>query len=608
MARLTRQPQQPLAVHPKYRPIAGIQPGAFGLYDSTGQPLTVGAGITRITNPQGQAIQFGGSAGLTRAVNVTSYPISLVFQGIAGATPAVSFECVSALATSADHLLRVIYDSTGSAFIRAQAYNGGSVATADCNSSVLTGNRITGVAVFQSQADIRFYFRSDQLGNFTATSATDPGVVLPLNQLGFGVYNGSSALYPTNGSINLAQWVNYGFTAAEAARLLDNPWLLFEAPTRQSFIASGAAAPDMPASCVYCGDEGDSIFEAEDTAPFDFSGDAPMDILPPILPELPQSYEWEDVNEDEALYPSYWAQGPPISDLPAETGGQNLIEDARDQPADEEEPFGFEQSGIAPPDQIFVEDASNQPEDSDEDFGFVASPLDAPIADQIFPELDSQSEETEDDSSFYDAPLSADAVVTDPIQGEDSDDKIEEIEEPEGFTDAPLDAVVAADQIYPDCADAQPEDEEPDASFADPPLAFDVVSDQVFTEDSDAQIDDIEEPDGFADAPLQEDDQGAQHIDQPVEDEEIEGFSDAPFDGPLDLSPIYPECSDNQIDTPDDEAFDFAQAPLAADSVLGPVFPTPSQVLAGVVYGPHGNDYTGTLAPSSGGSAYLRRR
>ena len=39
---------------------------------------------------------------------------------------------------------------------------------------------------------------------------------------------------------------------------------------------------------------------------------------------------------------------------------------------------------------------------------------------------------------------------------------------------------------------------------------------------------------------------------------------------------------------------------------LGLVFPPPSQVSAGVVYGPHGNDYTGTLV--AGGGAFFRRR
>lgn len=38
------------------------------------------------------------------------------------------------------------------------------------------------------------------------------------------------------------------------------------------------------------------------------------------------------------------------------------------------------------------------------------------------------------------------------------------------------------------------------------------------------------------------------------------------------------------------------------------VFPPPGQVLTGVIYGPNGNDYTGTLVQASGGSAYLRRR
>ena len=36
--------------------------------------------------------------------------------------------------------------------------------------------------------------------------------------------------------------------------------------------------------------------------------------------------------------------------------------------------------------------------------------------------------------------------------------------------------------------------------------------------------------------------------------------------------------------------------------ILGPVWPLPSQVLIGVVYGPNGNDYTGTLVPGSGGA------
>jgi hypothetical protein len=40
-----------------------------------------------------------------------------------------------------------------------------------------------------------------------------------------------------------------------------------------------------------------------------------------------------------------------------------------------------------------------------------------------------------------------------------------------------------------------------------------------------------------------------------------------------------------------------------------PVFPLPGEVLLGVVYGPNGSDYTGTLSSSGGGSgSYIRRR
>lgn len=39
----------------------------------------------------------------------------------------------------------------------------------------------------------------------------------------------------------------------------------------------------------------------------------------------------------------------------------------------------------------------------------------------------------------------------------------------------------------------------------------------------------------------------------------------------------------------------------------GAVFPAPGQVLSGVVYGPNGNDYTGTLT-AGGGAVFLRRR
>lgn len=38
------------------------------------------------------------------------------------------------------------------------------------------------------------------------------------------------------------------------------------------------------------------------------------------------------------------------------------------------------------------------------------------------------------------------------------------------------------------------------------------------------------------------------------------------------------------------------------------VFPAPGQVLLGVVYGPNGTDYTGTLVVTSGSGVYLRRR
>lgn len=38
---------------------------------------------------------------------------------------------------------------------------------------------------------------------------------------------------------------------------------------------------------------------------------------------------------------------------------------------------------------------------------------------------------------------------------------------------------------------------------------------------------------------------------------------------------------------------------------IGPVWPLPAQVLLGVIYGPNGNDYTGTLSPTGGGNKII---
>lgn len=412
-------------------------------------------------------------------------------------------------------------------------------------------------------------------------------------------------------------------------------------------ITEASSAVDQPPSQIYYPDDVSLCEHPDqyDPAPFDFYTDTVAnrdEVLPPIAPILPDSFEWDDADLDGAHYPDHWSQAPPIDDNDV---AASRAYDASEQQNETDEDFGFACDAapdVLVADQPFTEDSDAQLEDEDEPFGF-ASDIQA-NDEQAGVECGQDLPDDESVEGFSDAPLADD--LQQPVTVDDASGQLEEDEFAEGFADAPLasDFVPPPDQIVVEDATNQPTDpEDEDFAFADVPLADDNDMARALVVDSSEQLEDIDEDFGSADGPLSDDqplvpvvedaslqppdveDEDFGFTDAPAtedppmpptvddasaqqeEDEFAEGFADAPLAADIvDPNIISPECSDNQVDTPEDESYGFDLPPLPASVAPSAVYPLPSQVLAGVVYGPNGNDYTGTMV--AGGGGFYRRR
>lgn len=357
----------------------------------------------------------------------------------------------------------------------------------------------------------------------------------------------------------------------------------------QADAAAGAAADQPPSQICYIEDvslvDDPAIY---DQSPYDFYTDTTAnraDVQPPIPVELPQSYEWEDVNNaDEALWQWPLSQAPPIADVAALD--MPFTEDSDAQPGDEDEPFGFFDSPL--PDDVFlmmlVVDYDAQNEEEDDWIGFFDAPFETPVVSGFIQpdDTDQPDDDADEPFGFWTDPTPEDSPMLALV--EDSEQP-EENEFAEGFADQPLaaDVIGPVDQIYPEDASNQPLDvDDEDFALQDQPLSADAVVDQVFVEDATYQPADPEDEDfAFSDQP------SAEVADQIVvedgtfqpPDPEDEDF--ATFDQPLasdvfDLNIVWPECSDNQIDTPDDEEFSFSIGPTPDD-----VIPPPAPITSG---------------------------
>ena len=196
-----------------------------------------------------------------------------------------------------------------------------------------------------------------------------------------------------------------------------------------------------------------SDFNDTETEVYDFYANAPLSDPNEVAVSRVEYPDWVDdeLINDEALYPDYWAIPPPIDP--------------------NEVPFPYH-------------DASSEPDEldtSNDDLGFALSPL----ADDNDVAVSRVTDATEQPSDPEDEPFefTQDAV--------------------------PLDAAVTPDQIYPECSDNQLEADEELPDFtqdavADPQV---VQSNQVFVEDGSTNWDvEPEEPtQDFFDAPLSDD-------------------------------------------------------------------------------------------------------
>lgn len=379
---------------------------------------------------------------------------------------------------------------------------------------------------------------------------------------------------------------------------------------------AGAAADQPPSQISYTEDislvDDPAIY---DQSPYDFYTDTTAnraDVVPPIPVELPQSYEWEDVNNaDEALWQWPLSQAPPIADVAALD--MPFTEDSDAQPGEDEEPFGFFDSPL--PDDVLsmlVIDFDAQNEEEEDSVGFFDAPFEAPVVSGFIQpdDIDQPDDDADEPFGFGSGPLQDDDQGSVELANDQPDDEqiegfsidptpedspmlaiVEDSEQPEedefaeGFADQPLgaDVIGPVDQIYPEDASNQPLDvDDEDFALQDQPLSTDAVVDQVFVEDATDQPTDPEDEDfAFSDQP------SAEVADQIVvedgtfqpPDPEDEDF--ATFDQPLasdvfDLNIVWPECSDNQIDTPDDEEFSFSIGPTPDD-----VIPPPAPVTSG---------------------------
>lgn len=221
-------------VRDELRPIGGLLGGILGFGDTSGAPLTFGTGITLT----GAALDFSiSNTGLTRTVAV-EYPLTLVFRGQIDAT---GVNALSAIATAADKMVRA-YAFDGR--IDAQHTGGTASATASTPNIFSYGRTFTFVAVFRAANDVSVY-GAGNLGRGAGSSSTNVGALSTLTRLSYGLYDGSTKLYQQDGRTEIAQWLNYAATPAEAWAWVDSPQDIFEPLAIPIYVS--AAAPALPA-------------------------------------------------------------------------------------------------------------------------------------------------------------------------------------------------------------------------------------------------------------------------------------------------------------------------------------------------------------------------
>lgn len=228
--RWTKQPQEAIRVRPELKPIGGIQPGGFKLYDTQGLPLTIGTGVTEKTEKARQVAFSSSSTGLRRTLVGAEYPLTFVGRISLGA----SGVWASSIATAADRLVRVGGYIGGA---RAQHLGGTTNAIADAAGVYYYGTIFNVVAVFASPTDLRIY-AAGEAGRSSASNTANIGALTPLTKLSFGVYDGSMITGAQDGSTEIAQWLNVAVSEKQAWQWVDNPWQLF-AP-RRTWVPVGA--------------------------------------------------------------------------------------------------------------------------------------------------------------------------------------------------------------------------------------------------------------------------------------------------------------------------------------------------------------------------------
>lgn len=408
--------------------------------------------------------------------------------------------------------------------------------------SVTTGNTGTTGSTTQASEAILVALSAEALSGLPAAAFSDPPTT----------YTSLSAEQVTNAHEGAEH--AYKEVAATGTQSATWTWTSGAEDVWMGVIATfklgaGGATDQPPSQISYPEDMG--VYEAtDDPAPFDFYTDTTAnraDVQPPIPVELPQSYEWVDPNEtEEALWPDYWAQAPPIPDFVPDFIRPT---DSSDQPEDFDEDFAFSSAPLPADvvvaiDQIQSYDADEQFEEPDEDFGFADAQVPDDIVDQLFNNFDGYFGEDDELEGFADTPQDTGAAApADMPFTEDSDGQLEADDEPFGFSDAPLPEDAPMLAIVEDSE--QEEEDEFAEGFADAPLSDDAAVDQVVVEDGTFQPPDPEDED-FAtfDAPLADD--------------------------VFDLNIVWPETSDNQIDTPDDEDFSFSLGPTPDDVIPPP--------------------------------------
>src|SRR5688572_13100754 len=98
-----RLPQHPARLRDDLRPIEGLLPSTHGFIGTTGQPLTVGTGITRAAIAEGWVLDFtGANTGITAPTSITDHGPGLSCIVVGRNDAVASFNCFSSIATTGD--------------------------------------------------------------------------------------------------------------------------------------------------------------------------------------------------------------------------------------------------------------------------------------------------------------------------------------------------------------------------------------------------------------------------------------------------------------------------------------------------------------------------